>query len=202
LNDLAGRCQWEWWRSLSFPAGRAIPCIKLLPLPSPRGRHWPVGGFQQCGVCVLSSCCSLSVVRPWRLMLGRNFLPVLACQARLLYLSYSLLDSGRAGLLVSFPKGMVSCRPGQVLVLELRVFCRVMCLLQCESGCMGRRIPPWRRAASAGLLVSFPVGMVSCNPGPLIFCWVKCLLQCWCGCMGRRVPPWQRAGPAVDQADV
>ena len=30
---------------------------------------------------------------------------------------------------------------------------------------MGRRIPPWRRAASAGLLVSFPEGMVSCNPG-------------------------------------
>ena len=46
-----------------------------------------------------------------------------------LYLSYSLLDSARAGLLVSFPEGMVSCRPGQVLVLEFRVFCRVMCLL-------------------------------------------------------------------------
>jgi len=133
-------------------------------------------------VYVLSSCCSLSVVRPWQFMFGRDFLPVLTCQARLLYLSYSLLDSGRAGLLVSFPEGMLSCRPGQVLVLELRVFCRVMCLLQCGSGCMGRGIPPWRRAASAGLLVSFPVGMVSCNPGhalvlvPLVFCWVKCLL--------------------------
>ena len=190
------------------PAGRAMPCIKLLPLPPPRGRHWPVEGFQQCGVCVLSSCCSLSVVRPWRFMLGRDFLPVLACQARLLYLSYSLLDSGRAGLFVSFPEGMVSYRPGQVLVLELRVFCRVMYLLQCGSGCMGRRIPPWRRAASAGLLVSFPVGIVSFNPGhalvlvPLVFCWVKCFLQCCCGCMGRRVPPWRRAGPAVDQADV
>ena len=40
---------------------------------------------------------------------------------------------------------------------------------------MGRRIPPWRWAASAGLLVSFPVGMVSCNPDhalvfvPLVF---------------------------------
>ena len=179
------------------PAGRAMPSIKLLPLSPPRGRHWPVGGFQQCGVCVLSSCCSLSVVWSWRFMFGRDFLPVLVCQAQLLYLSYSLLDSGRADLLVSFPEGIVSCRPGQVLVLELRVFCPVMCLLQCESGCMGRRIPPWRRAASAGLLVSFPVGMVSCNPGPLIFCWVKCLLQCWCGCMGRRVPPWRRAGPAV-----
>jgi len=137
-------------------------------------------------------------------MFGRDFLLVLACQARLLYLSYSLLDSGRAGLLVSFPEGMVSCRPGQVLVLELRVFCRVMYLLQCGSGCMGRRIPPWRRAASASLLVSFPVGMVSCNPGhalvlvSLVFCWVKC----WCRCMGRRIPPWQQAGPALDQADV
>ena len=176
------------------PAGRAMPCIKLLPLPPPRGRYWPVGGFQQCGVCVLSSCYNLSVVRPWRFMLGRDFLPVLTCQARLLYLSYSLLDSGRAGLLVSFPEGMVSSRPGQVLVLELRVFCWVMWLLQCESGCMGRRIPPWRRTASAGLLVSFPVGMVSCNRRqalvlvPLVFCWVKCLIQCWCGCMGRRIP--------------
>jgi len=61
LNDLAGRCQWEWWRSLRSPSGRAMPCIKLLPLPPPRGRHWPVVGFQQCGVCVLTSCCSLSV---------------------------------------------------------------------------------------------------------------------------------------------
>jgi len=39
LNDLAGRCQWEWWCSLRSPAGRAMPCIKLLPLPPPRGRH-------------------------------------------------------------------------------------------------------------------------------------------------------------------
>jgi len=191
---------------LRSPTGRAMPFIKLLPLPSPRGRHWPVGGFQQCGVCVLSSCCSLSVVR--RFMLGRDFLPVLVCQARLMYLSCSLLDSGRAGLLVSFPEGMVSYRPGQVLVLEFRVFCRVMCLLQCGSGCMGRRIPPWRRAASAGLLVSFPVGIVSFNPGhalvlvPLVFCWVKCWLQCWCRSMGRRIPPWRRAGPVVDEADV
>ena len=49
---------------------------------------------------------------PWRFILGRNFLPVLDRQARLLFLSYSLLDSGRAGLLVSFPEGIVSCRPG------------------------------------------------------------------------------------------
>ena len=129
LNDLAGRCQWEWWRNLRSPAGRAMPCIKFLPLPPPRSRHWPGGGFQQSGVCVLSSCCNLSVVRPWRFVLGRDFLPVLTCQARLLFLSCSLLDSVRAGLLVSFPEGMVSCRPGQVLVPELHVFCRVMCLL-------------------------------------------------------------------------
>ena len=55
LDDLAGRCQWEWWRRLRSPAGRAMPCIKLLPLPPPRGRHWPVGGFQQCGVCIEQS---------------------------------------------------------------------------------------------------------------------------------------------------
>jgi len=40
-----------------------MSCIKLLPLPPPRGRYWPVGGFQQWGVCVLSSCCSLSVAQ-------------------------------------------------------------------------------------------------------------------------------------------
>jgi len=61
----------------------------LLPLPPPRGRHWPVGGFQQCGVCVLSSCCSLSVDRLFFVL--------------------------QAGLLVSFPEGMVSCKPGQEL---------------------------------------------------------------------------------------
>ena len=111
LDDLAGRCQREWWRSLRTPAGRAMPCIKLLPLPPPRGRHWPVGGFQQCGVCVLSSCGSLSVARRFFVL--------------------------RAGLLVSFPEGMVSCKPGQELGLFPHNFCRAMWLLQVQS---------WRRA--------------------------------------------------------
>jgi len=44
-------------------AGRAMPCIKLLPLPPPCGSHWLVGGFQQCRVCILSCCCSLSLAR-------------------------------------------------------------------------------------------------------------------------------------------
>ena len=59
----------------------------------------------------LEVCTSLL---PWRFILGRNFLPVLDRQARLLFLSYSLLDSGRAGLLVSFPrgKGIVQAGPG------------------------------------------------------------------------------------------
>ena len=95
------------------PAGRAMPCIKLLPLAPPRGRHWPVGGSQQYGVCVLSSCCSLSVA-----------------------LLFFLL---RAGLLVSFPEGMVSCKPGQELGLLPHNFCRAMWLLQCGFSCMGRR---------------------------------------------------------------
>jgi len=38
--------------------------VVLAAGPPPSGRHWPVGGFQLCGVCVLSSCCSLSVA--WR----------------------------------------------------------------------------------------------------------------------------------------
>jgi len=118
LDNLAGQCQWEWWRSLRSPAGRAMPCINLLPLPPPRGRHWPVGGFQQCGVCVLSSCCGLSVVRLFFVL--------------------------RAGLLVSFPEGMVSCKLGSALVLHPSDFCGVKYLLQCLRCCMGRRIP-WRR---------------------------------------------------------
>jgi len=62
----------------------------------------------------------------WRFALGRNFLPVFDRQARLLFLSYSLLGSGRAGLLVSFPEGRLSCMPGPALELELRVCCRVV----------------------------------------------------------------------------
>ena len=68
-------------------------------------RHWPVGGFQQCGVCVLTSCCSLSVVR----------------------LCFVL----RAGLLVSFPERMVSRNLGSALVLHPSDFCEVKYFLQC-----------------------------------------------------------------------
>jgi len=84
---------------LRSPAGRAMPCIKLLLLPPPRSRHWPVGGFQQCGVCVLSSGCSLSVDRLFFVL--------------------------RAGLLVSFPEGMVSCKPGQELGLLPHPHCQI-----------------------------------------------------------------------------
>ena len=115
LNDLAGRCRWEWWRNLRSPTGRAMPCIKLLPLPPPCGRHWLVGGFQQ----LLSSFCSLSVDR--------------------------LFFGLRAGLLVSFPEGMVSYKPGQELGILPHNFCRAMWLLQCGFGCMGRRVQSWRR---------------------------------------------------------
>jgi len=127
-----------------------------------------------CSVCISESVTNtlegwdldvFTSLFPWQFILDRNFLLVLGRQARQLFLSCSLFDSGRAGLLVSFPEGMVSCRPGQAVELELRVFNRVVCILQCGCGCMGRRIPPWRRTASAGLLVSFPEGMVSCNPG-------------------------------------
>jgi len=91
-----------------------MPCIKLLPLSPPRGRHWTVGGFQQCGLCVLSSCCSLSVAQLFFVL--------------------------RAGLLVSFPEVMVSFKPGQELGLLPHNFCRAMWLLQCGFSCMGRRV--------------------------------------------------------------
>jgi len=125
----------------------------------------------------LEACTSLLL---WRFLLGRSFLQVLREKfARQLFLAHSLLHSGTTGLLVSYPEGMVSCRPGQALALELRVFYQVECLLQCGCGCVGRRILLWRRAASACLLVSFPEGKVSCNPGHapvlvlLVFCWAR-----------------------------
>jgi len=63
VGGLACLCLWEWWRSMRPPAGRAMSCIKLLPLPPPSGSYWLVGRFQQCRVFVWSCCCSLSVAR-------------------------------------------------------------------------------------------------------------------------------------------
>ena len=90
------------------------------------------------------------VLCPWRFMLGRILLQVLGRQARHLSLSCSLLESAdRAGLLVSFPEGMVSCKPGQALGLEPHIFCWAMWLVQCVFSCMGLKVPPWRRAVPA-----------------------------------------------------
>ena len=112
-----------------------------------------------CSVCVSgSAACALegwnlevcTSLCPWRFFLGRIFLQVLSHQARQLSLPCSLLESGdRAGLLVSFPEGMVSCKPGQEVGLLPHNFCRVMWLLQCRFGCMGHRVQSWRRAVPA-----------------------------------------------------
>ena len=125
---------------------------KVIALPAPRGRHWPVGGFQQCGVCVLSSCCSLSVDRLFFVL--------------------------RAGLLVSFPEGMVSCKPGQELGILPHDFCRAMWLLQCVFSCMGHRVPPWRRAVPAMMRLMCGVSMFPSvrlaavvSPGRLLMRW-------------------------------
>jgi len=128
-----------------------------------------------CSVCVSGSAsCALegwdpevcTSLCPWRFNFGTILLQVLGRQARLLSWPCSLLESGdRAGLLMSFPEGMVLCKPGQALVVELPIFCWAMWLLQCGFNCMGRRVPPWRRAVPVGLFVSFPEGMVSCKPG-------------------------------------
>ena len=96
LNGLAGRCQWERWCSLEPPAGRAMPCIKLLPLPPPSGSHWPVGGFQQCGVCVLSCCCSLSVAPCFFVLAWYWFLLQFLCRMSLNdHPTAPLLEQGR-----------------------------------------------------------------------------------------------------------
>jgi len=99
-----------------------------------------VSGSASCALEDLEVCTSLC---PWRFMVGTNFLQVLGRHARMLN------SGGRAGLLVSFPKGMVSCKPGQALVLEARIFCWAMWLLQCGFSCMGCRVPPWRRTVPA-----------------------------------------------------
>ena len=127
LNVLASLCQWEWWRSSKPPAGHAMPCIKLLPLPPPCGSHWLVGGFQQCRVCVLSCCCSLSVA--WclqcRVLAWYWFLLQFLCrmQGQLSLLCLLLKSEDQAGLHVSFPEGMVSCKPGQGLGNLPQNFC-------------------------------------------------------------------------------
>ena len=112
-----------------------------------------------CSVCVCgSAACALegwnlevfTSLCPWRFMFTRILLQVLSRQARQLSLPCSLLKSrDRAGLLVSFPEGMVSCKPGQALGFEPRIFCWAMWLLQCGFSCMGRRVQSWRRAVPA-----------------------------------------------------
>ena len=95
----------------------------------------------------LEVCTSLC---PWRFFLGRILLQVLSRQTWQLSLPCSLLKSGdRAGLLVSFPEGMVSYKPGQALGLEARIFCWTMWLLKCGFSCVGRRVQSWRRAVPA-----------------------------------------------------
>ena len=184
---------------------RPISCSTLAApacsFPSPRGgcravraMHWRlfVGSYVNCIVVV-----------EFPFSCGGLYSAGFFC----LFLSYSLLGSGRAGLLVSFPERRVSCRPGHVLEPELWIF-NGMCEMQSGCGYMRRRFPPRLRATSAGLLVSFPEGMVSCKPGTVLvwhppdFCCVKYLLQCWCGCLGRRIPWWRQCMSAVDQAGV
>jgi len=92
-----------------------------------------------CSVCVPGSAsCALedwdlevyTALCPWRFMFGTILLQVLGHQAWPLSWPCALLESGdRAGLLVSFPEGMVSCKPGQALVLESHIFCWAMWLL-------------------------------------------------------------------------
>jgi len=55
----------------------------------------------------------------------------------------------RAGLPVSFPEGMFSCKPGIALRISPRHSCRNMDLLLRLFWCRGRKVWPWRRAGRA-----------------------------------------------------
>ena len=160
------------------PAGRAIPCIKLLPLPPPRGLHvsFPEG---------MVSCKPGRVLEPDICVL---------CEVR--------------WLLVSGPKGRVSCRREHVLGLRLGLNDGCYRLQSASGqGCMGRRFFSQLQADATGLLVSFLEGMGSCRPGlVLVLCpssYGGCSsLQCWHCCRRRRIPWRRRWRSVVDQADV
>jgi len=193
---------------LRSPAGRVMPCIKLLPLPPPRGRHWPVGGFQQCGVCVLSSCFPMVL---WQLqrceclcMLLQYFTIVriflLVCSGRLVHHMF--------GLLVSRPEGKVSCRREHVLGAGLGLNAEFHQLQSALSqGCMGRRFSSQLQAVAACLLVALLGGMGSFRLGlALVLCPSNCggcsSLQRWHGRMRRRIPWLRQWSSIMDQTDV
>jgi len=52
----------------------------------------------------------------------------------------------RAGLPVSFPEGMVSCKPGRELRMSSSHFCQSIDVMLHPWCCMGRKAHPWGRA--------------------------------------------------------
>jgi len=60
-----------------------------------------------------------------------------------------LKSEDRAGLRVSFPDGMVLCKPGWELGLLPENFCRAMLVLLRLRCCMGYKVQSWRRAVPA-----------------------------------------------------
>jgi len=141
-----GRKVQSWRRVVSAVDVGELRCV-----------HVPVR--QACSICVSgSAACALegwnlevcTSLCPWRFLLSGILMQVLSRKTRHLSLSCSLLESGDgAGLVVSFPEGMVSYKPGQELGLWPRIFCWVMWLLQCGFGCKGRNVQSWRRAVPA-----------------------------------------------------
>jgi len=159
---------------LRSPAGRAMPCIKLLPLPPPSGRHWPFGGFQQCGVCVLSSCCSLSVARRFFVLAWYQFS---VSHAGVTFLALSPAQvRGPSGLSVSSPRGW--CRASQGESSELCPSipagpygcCCVCCfawVIRSNRG--GGLCAPWMWMMCVSMFPS--VRLAACVSS----CWLRCL---------------------------
>jgi len=123
---LCGYCSVDlivWVVRSNQPAAMDVDVVRCL--------HVPVR--QTCSICVSGSAACALEGRNLEVCLSlRILLQVLSRMSGQLSWLCSLIQSGsRAGLLVSFPEGMVSYKPGQEFGLLPYGFCRVMWLMQC-----------------------------------------------------------------------
>jgi len=77
----------------------------------------------------------------------------------------TLWSEGQVGLHVSFPEGIISCRPWQGHGLVVQIFCQALWVLQLSlsllQGLLLLLLTKLRSEDQVGLHVSIPEGMVS-----------------------------------------
>jgi len=133
-----------------------------------------------------------------------------SCSEELLLPRALFRYEGRAGLHVSFPRGLVSCRVWQGHGSVVQVLCRKMWVLLLSLGLLLLPRTKLRSENRVGLHVSIPGGMVSCRLSlvrvrkrwachrPI---WVQCPLPCGMSrsVMGRRPKWWAVLAVDVDR---